>query len=54
LATKLKKLEAAGTIGPWHIGHWIDYTHAAIRIRFNTAADAELAQQTYSDIRGPI
>ena len=27
LATRLKALAAADQIGPWHIGHWIDFRH---------------------------
>lgn len=27
LASRLKELESVDLIGPWHIGHWIDYTH---------------------------
>jgi hypothetical protein len=45
LATKLKELECADQIGPWHVGKWIDYTHTAIRIRFGTVADGELAKR---------
>ena len=48
LATILKNLEHADQIGPWHIGKWIDYTHAAIRIRFSTAADGELAKRAFA------
>ena len=33
LATSLKALESINQIGPWHIGHWIDYTHTTIRRR---------------------
>ena len=33
LATRLKALESVNQIGPWHIGHWIDYTHTTIRRR---------------------
>jgi hypothetical protein len=44
LATSLKALAEAGKIGPWHIGHWIDFRHTAIRIRFATSADGELAR----------
>lgn len=45
LATELNKLQSDGLIGPWHVGHWIDYTHAAIRIQFGTVADGEVALQ---------
>lgn len=44
LATSLKALTEAGKIGPWHIGHWIDFRHAAIRIQFASGADGELAR----------
>jgi hypothetical protein len=44
LATSLKALKEAGKIGPWHIGHWIDFRHTAIRIQFETRADKELAR----------
>jgi len=46
LATRLKTLSDAGQIGPWHIGHWIDFKHTAIRIRFESVADGELASKT--------
>jgi hypothetical protein len=44
LATRLKALEDSGQIGPWHVGHWIDFRHTAIRIQFNTRADGETAE----------
>jgi hypothetical protein len=44
LATRLKALTEAGPIGPWHVGHWIDFRHTAIRIQFATSADGELAK----------
>jgi hypothetical protein len=44
LATRLKALTEAGKIGPWHIGHWIDFRHTAIRIKFGTSADGEFAR----------
>lgn len=44
LATVLKALVDSGQIGPWHVGHWIDFRHAAIRIQFDTRADGELAK----------
>jgi hypothetical protein len=44
LATMLKTLADRGQIGPWQIGQWIDFRHIAIRIRFNSVADSELAQ----------
>ena len=43
LASRLKELESVDLIGPWHVGHWIDYTHTAIRIRFSSPADARTA-----------
>jgi hypothetical protein len=43
LASRLKQLESVDLIGPWHVGHWIDYTHTAIRIRFTSRADAKAA-----------
>ena len=43
LASRLKELESVDLIGPWHVGHWIDYTHTAIRIRFRSPADARAA-----------
>lgn len=44
LATMLKALADSGQIGTWHVGHWIDFHHTAIRIRFDTHADAEIAE----------
>ena len=43
LATQLKALEGADQIGSWHVGHWIDHTHTAIRIRFDNDEDARVA-----------
>ena len=43
LASRLKALESVNLIGSWHVGDWIDYTHKAIRIRFDNVADAKLA-----------
>ena len=43
LASRLKELESVDLIGSWHVGHWIDYTHTAIRIRFSRPADARAA-----------
>ena len=43
LASRLKALEGANEIGSWHVGHWIDHTHTAIRIRFDNDEDAEVA-----------
>ena len=44
LATRLKALESVNQIGPWHIGHWVDYTHTAIRIKFHCHADGKMAK----------
>jgi hypothetical protein len=44
LATKLNALLSAAQISPWHIGQWIDFKHTAIRIRFTSATDGEVAQ----------
>lgn len=44
LATRLTALAAVHQIGEWHIGHWVDWRHTAIRINFHTAADATLAK----------
>jgi len=52
LATRLKTLADAGQIGPWHIGRWIDFRHTAIRIRFNSVADSELAKGIYTNAAG--
>jgi hypothetical protein len=43
LATRLKALESVDEIGPWHVGHWIDYIHTTIRIRFHSVMDANVA-----------
>jgi len=43
LASRLNALLSVGQIGPWHIGRWINFKHAAIRIRFNSVADGEAA-----------
>lgn len=43
LASRLNALLSAGQIGPWHIGRWINFKHAAIRIQFNSVADGETA-----------
>lgn len=45
LATRLKALADAEQIGPWHIGHWIDFKHSAIRIQFGSVADRERARE---------
>ena len=46
LATRLTVLAADHQIGGWHIGHWVDGKHTAIRITFDTVADAVLAKST--------
>ena len=43
LATMLRALADSGQIGSWHVGHWIDFHHTAIRIQFDTRADGEIA-----------
>ena len=43
LASRLKALESVNLIGSWDVGNWSDYTHKAIRIRFDNVADAKLA-----------
>ena len=43
LASRLKTLESVNLIGSWHVGDWIDYTHNAIRIRFDNVTDAKVA-----------
>src|SRR3954454_16029333 len=45
LATRLQALQSVGHIGPWHVGHWVDFTHTAIRIRFNSIVDAQVAMR---------
>ena len=45
LASKLNELLKRGQIGPWHVGHWIDFKHTAIRINFLTATDGEVAER---------
>lgn len=44
LAAQLNKLLESGQIGIWHIGPWSDWHHTAIRIKFDSGADAELAE----------
>jgi len=50
LATRLTALVANREIGEWHIGHWVDRRHTAIRINFDTAADAVLAKSTCYEV----
>jgi hypothetical protein len=54
LASRLKELESVDLIGPWHVGHWIDYTHRAIRIRFTSRADARTASINVGFSAGPL
>jgi len=49
LATKLNELLDSRQIGRWHVGQWIDYKHTAIRIKFLTARDGEVAQRSCVD-----
>jgi hypothetical protein len=49
LATKLNELLDSQQIGPWHVGQWIDFKHTAIRIKFLTAMDGEVAQRSCVD-----
>ena len=46
LATRLTALAASHEIGEWHVGHWVDWKHTAIRIDFDTVADAALAKSS--------
>jgi hypothetical protein len=50
LATRLNALVTSDQIGEWHIGHWTDWQHTAIRIKFATAADAALAEATCAEV----
>ena len=43
LASRLKALESSNLIGSWYVDDCIDYTHNAIRIRFDNVADAKVA-----------
>jgi hypothetical protein len=52
LAAKVNELLNTGQIGPWHIGQWIDFTHAAIRIKFSTAGDGQLARRAGIELTG--
>jgi len=45
LATKLNELLRSGQFGTWHVGHWIDFKHTAIRIKFLAATDGEVARR---------
>jgi hypothetical protein len=47
LATKLNELLNADQIGPWHAGQWVDFRHTAVRIKFGTAADGDVASHSF-------
>ena len=49
LATKLNELLDGGQIGPWRVGHWIDFKHTAIRIKFLTVTDGQVAKRSCVD-----
>ena len=49
LATRLTALTASHQIGEWHIGRWLDWKHTAIRIIFETPADAAFAKSVSSE-----
>jgi hypothetical protein len=51
LATMLEGLADSGQIGPWHVGHWIDFRHTEIRIQFDTGADGEVAESFVENSR---
>ncbi len=53
LAKRLKALVATEQIGDWHIDHWVDWRHTAIRIRFGTVADASRAEVACFDAGNP-
>ena len=44
LASRLKALESINLIGSWYVDDCIDYTHNAIRIRFDNVADAKMSR----------
>jgi hypothetical protein len=46
LATKLNELLHSGQIGAWHVGHWTDFKHTAIRIKFLTVTDCEVVRRS--------
>ena len=48
LATKLKAMERAAVIGPWHVGSWVDHTQQSIRIRFDSYDDGQTAKHAYA------
>lgn len=49
LASRLNELLNADQIGPWHMGQWIDFRHTAVRIKFGTAADGEVARRVCAE-----
>ncbi len=49
LATRLTALATTHQIGEWHIGHWLDWRHTAIQIKFDSEKDATLAKSTCSE-----
>ena len=50
LAKRLIALAEDKQIGEWHIDRWIDWKHSAIRINFDTVADAGRAEISCSDL----
>ena len=50
LARHLIALAEDKQIGEWHIDRWVDWKHTAIRIRFDTVADAGRAEFSCSDL----
>jgi len=46
LATKLNELLDGGQIGPWRVGQWTDFKHTAIRIKFLTVTDGQVAKRS--------
>ena len=46
LTSKLNELLDTGQIGPWRVGHWIDFKHTEIRIKFLTVTDGEVARRS--------
>ena len=49
LARRLNALTRSRRIGGWHPGPWIDWRHTAIRIDFDTPADAAPAKLACRD-----
>ena len=46
LGSKLNELLDTGQIGSWRVGHWIDFKHTEIRIKFLTVTDGEVAKRS--------